>query len=192
MDIAEKMDKFKEDCLMQAKKEAEELEKEIIEQVENQVKDEMEPYNIRQEIKFNRAMKKIEKDYFASLYALESEKKQKIIKKQEELKEDFRLNLKEKIINFTKSQEYKDYLLDSIKKAVQNITENENEIILYITENDINLYGAIVKKEYPNVQIESIDNTFLGGCRCFNKSKKIFMDNTLSLAIEEQVKDRRW
>lgn len=101
MDKINKMlTKFKVDCIRSAERDASELQLKIKDEVDKLVNEELEPYNVKQEIKFNRSMKELEKEYYASYYAIDAEARQKIIQKQEELKEDFRNELQNKIIKF--------------------------------------------------------------------------------------------
>ena len=97
-----KLTKVRNDCMKNAQKDAEELLSKIKEKIDNQVLEELEPYNIMQEIKFNREMKNIEKEYHANYYLLETELKNKIIQKQEEIRQDFRNELEHRIINFVR------------------------------------------------------------------------------------------
>ena len=97
-----KLTKLKNDCMKNAQNDAEELLNKIKEQIDNQVSDELEPYNVKQEIRFNREMKNIEKEYHANYYLLESEMKNKIIQKQEEIKIDFKKELEKRIISFVR------------------------------------------------------------------------------------------
>ena len=69
---------------------------------------------------------------------------------------------------------------------------NLKDVSLYITKQDEQKYKSKIKECYPKIKINTIDNSYIGGCKCFSKDLNIFIDNTLKLSIEEQVENRRW
>ena len=80
-EIERKLLKFKEDCLKQAGQDADNLQLNIKEKIDAQVAEELKQYNEKQEIKFERELKKLEKDYYARRFALETDIKQKLLQK---------------------------------------------------------------------------------------------------------------
>ncbi len=188
--VNEKLAKFKYDCINQAKKDAEDLQLKIKEQIDSQVSEELKEYYEKQEIKFNRSLKNLEKEFHANCYLLETEAKQKVIQRQEEIKKDFKLSLKKKVEDFANGSEYEKYLfknIDSTMKKINADKTNLNNITLYLTDRDKNKFQDRLSKIYQGIIIEIIDDENIGGCRCFNREANIFIDNTLKLGIEEQV-----
>lgn len=71
-------------------------------------------------------------------------------------------------------------------------TENTEEISIFLTKKDKTKHGKKLQEIYPYIKIDTIDDECLGGCKCYYKKMNIFIDNTLKLAIDEQVENRRW
>ena len=90
-EIEKKFAKFKEDCFKQAEQDADNLQLKIKEQIDAQVLEELKQYIEKQEVKFEREMNKIEKDYYAQRFSLETEVKQKLIDKEKEIQEKYKL-----------------------------------------------------------------------------------------------------
>ena len=93
------------------------------------------------------------------------------------------------------NKEYEDFLIKNIESALSKIgieDNNLNEIYVYITKQDEEKYINIIKEYYPKIEVKPIDNSYIGGCKCFSKELNIFVDNTLKLSIDEQVENRRW
>ena len=193
-EIEKKFAKFKEDCFKQAEQDADNLQLKIKEQIDAQVLEELKQYNEKQEVKFEREMNKIEKDYYAQRFSLETEVKQKLIDKEKEIQEKYKLELENMIKAFIESKEYEKYLKKNIEKSLEQMQEEKDSkgIIIYLTKNDKKEYSENLKKEYPNIKIELMEEENLGGSQCYCKKKNIFIDNTLKLAVKEQVEDKRW
>ena len=193
-EIEKKFAKFKEDCFKQAEQEADNLQLKIKEQIDAQVLEELKQYNEKQEVKFEREMNKIEKDYYAQRFSLETEVKQKLIDKEKEIQEKYKLELENMIKTFINSKDYEKYLKKNIEKSLEQIQEKKDSkgIVIYLTKNDKKEYSENLKKEYPNIKIELMEEENLGGSQCYCKKKNIFIDNTLKLAVQEQVEDKRW
>ena len=193
-EIEKKFAKFKEDCFKQAEQDADNLQLKIKEQIDAQVLEELKQYNEKQEVKFEREMNKIEKDYYAQRFSLETEVKQKLIDKEKEIQEKYKLELENMIKTFINSRDYEKYLKKNIEKSLEQIQEKKDSkgIVIYLTKNDKKEYSENLKKEYPNIKIELMEEENLGGSQCYCKKKNIFIDNTLKLAVQEQVEDKRW
>ena len=144
--------------------------------------------------RFEREMNKIEKDYYAQRFSLETEVKQKLIDKEKEIQEKYKLELENMIKTFINSKDYEKYLKKNIEKSLEQIQEKKDSkgIVIYLTKNDKKEYSENLKKEYPNIKIELMEEENLGGSQCYCKKKNIFIDNTLKLAVQEQVEDKRW
>lgn len=191
----EKLTKFKIDCLKQASREAADLQLQIKEQVDKLVSEEIDPYNHRQELKFKRKMTNLENEFHTNCYVVDSEAKQTLIRKQKEIKNDFKTKLQRKTQDFVETPDYEEYLFNNINRTLNKMGEdklNTEDICIYLTLADRERFENKVMEKYKNVKIETIDESYLGGCKCLNSKLNIFIDNTLKLSIEEQVEDRRW
>ena len=112
---------------------------------------------------------------------------------QEEITEDFKKELENKIIQFVSSEKYRDFLMKNILFTIKNMEEsNMDNIHLFITNNDIANYGELIKDKIKLSKIEVMDDENLGGCQILNKKSKVMIDNTLKLAINEQIENIVW
>lgn len=193
-EIEKKLQCFKEDCLKQAGQDADNLQLNIKEKIDAQVAEELNQYNEKQEVKFEKELKKLEKDYYARCYALETEVRQKLLEKEQEIQAEYRLELENMLKLFVKNEAYEEFLIKNIEKSLAKIQESKDAkgIVIYITKEDKKKYSEKFKEVYPNIKIELMDEENLGGSQCYCKKKNMFIDNTLKLAVIEQVADKRW
>ena len=137
-EIERKLLKFKEDCLKQAGQDADNLQLNIKEKIDAQVAEELKQYNEKQEIKFERELKKLEKDYYARRFALETDIKQKLLQKEQEIQENYKIELENMLKLFVKSEEYEEFLIKNIEKSLAKVQEDKEAkgLVIYLTKED--------------------------------------------------------
>ena len=79
-DIKSKLEDLRNDCITQAKNEANEMNNNIDKKIENDIKEQIDEYSKKQEIRFNREIKGLEKQYNTKRYELEKIAKMDLIK----------------------------------------------------------------------------------------------------------------
>lgn len=115
------------------------------------------------------------------------ENRERLLSIREELLEDLLVSLKEKALEFVKSENYEEYLLSKLKKAIDNTTDFN--IILTILPEDIKKYGKAIKKLTRDIQVDiEIDEAspnIIGGFIISDKDKTYNLDSTFKTIIEE-------
>lgn len=101
-------------------------------------------------------------------------------------------HLSERVIKYTQTEEYKDYLENLVKDCKEIVKEDE-AFILYLTQKDSESYGDLLKELFEQngvkkeaMQIEVKDNTMLGGFILKGATKNIRLDLSLESLMEEQ------
>lgn len=185
--IKSKLEDLRNDCIMQAKNEANEMNNDIDEKIENDIKEKLDEYSKKQEIRFNREIKGIEKQYNTRRYELEKIAKMDLLKRQQEIKMDLINSVAKNMSMFVKSEEYFNYLIKNINNAIDKIGKNKDNITIYITNYDSNRYSKILSSKFNNYNIKTISDDNIGGCKCIDVDSNIIVDNTISLLIRERI-----
>lgn len=187
--IKSKLEDLRNDCIMQAKNEANEMNNDIDEKIENDIKEKLDEYSKKQEIRFNREIKGIEKQYNTRRYELEKIAKMDLLKRQQEIKMDLINSVAKNMSMFVKNEEYFNYLIKNINNAIDKIGKNKDNITIYITNYDSNRYSKILSSKFNNYNIKTISDDNIGGCKCIDVDSNIIVDNTISLLIRERIEE---
>lgn len=187
--IKSKLEDLRNDCIMQAKNEANEMNNDIDEKIENDIKEKLDEYSKKQEIRFNREIKGIEKQYNTRRYELEKIAKMDLLERQQEIKMDLINSVAKNMSMFVKSEEYFNYLIKNINNAIDKIGKNKDNITIYITNYDSNRYSKILSSKFNNYNIKTISDDNIGGCKCIDVDSNIIVDNTISLLIRERIEE---
>ncbi|MBE6082382.1 MULTISPECIES: V-type ATP synthase subunit E [Tissierellales] len=115
-----------------------------------------------------------------------SQEKNKILKVKKELLEDLMIEIEDKAEKFAASPEYKNYLLDELKKIAGSA--KDREIYIYVSKRDKDIYGDIImdifRKNNKEVLISPWTENKIGGFLLFNKERTYLLDFTLKTKIE--------
>lgn len=188
-EIKSKLEELRNDCIMQAKNEASEMNDEIDKKIENDIKEQLDEYSKKQEIRFDREIKGLEKQYNTKRYELEKIAKMDLIKRQQEIKMDLINSVEENMRIFVQSEEYLNYLIKNINNSLSKIGKKCDNIIIYITNYDSSRYSKILSDNFKEYNIETISDDNIGGCKCLDKSSNIIINNTISLLIRERIEE---
>ena len=109
------------------------------------------------------------------------ENKKLIIEKRKELISRMYENVRKKILEFTKTTDYENWIVKQIL-AAKELLMGEN-IVVYISEKDSALKDTIAQK--ANVKVEIDEDIFLGGCKTVNLDRRTLVDDTLQKRLEE-------
>ncbi len=105
-----------------------------------------------------------------------------IFHKRDEITKDVFSKVVKKVEAFTKSDDYSDFLEQSVKNIVEAIGD---ETVIYIREEDekyIPRLSALCK------EIKTDTSITLGGCKGVNSARSLRADDTLERRLEEQKK----
>ena len=129
-------------------------------------------------------LKKIDKEKNEILSRTIMENRVKLLNKRREIIEQIFLKAVEKIVEFTKSDEYYDYLVKEIKEGLELIGEGEKTIFINYKDRDFQdrlnqLFGIEVELEAKNLDI-------IGGYKIHNKDTNSFLDNSFKKLLKNE------
>lgn len=112
----------------------------------------------------------------------------KLLLKRKEILEDLIASLKEKAINFTLTDEYKDAVIKSISEVLLKI--DDRDLIITITEEDRKKLESsifnLAKINNKNISISTVPKSnIIGGFIISDKEKTYNIDNSYKTIIEE-------
>lgn len=111
-----------------------------------------------------------------------SKMRKELIISRENMMLDVFKEVKEKIINFTKSDKYLDFLLNSTKKASE-VIKGAN-IVIQLKEDDMKFSDEIKKAMGVNCSFEIDKSNYLGGLKI--SSENMIIDDTFENRLSEQ------
>lgn len=121
-----------------------------------------------------------EKNNIISKAALEG--RQLLMKTREDIVNAVLDETRNKLREFVAGNGYYDFLAEQIKKSCEQA--GDGELVIYLASSDLSRFSSQLedlKKELPaSPAFYGIDEDIIGGCRVFNRSKNIIVDNTLS------------
>ena len=88
---------------------------------------------------------------------------------------------KEELIAFTKTPEYKDFMVNKAKKLSGDYMPHS---VIYVKEEDLGLADDL-KAAYGDAEVKAGDVT-IGGLMIENKENSIVLDETLEFALKNQ------
>ncbi len=186
MDIEKKLKNVEDNCINLAQKDADELKKATEKERDEKIADFISKYKEELEMKLNKEMANLNKNYNHSIFTLKKEGQIKV----ENFKKSKIRELKNKILDkyndYKNTEEYKYDLISRIKATMGKAGEGSRFEIM-VVENDYNNYIEMLKNEFVNIEIKQLSNDYIGGCIIFNKDKKMLIDNTIRTVLEEEL-----
>lgn len=104
-----------------------------------------------------------------------------LIEKREELIEQMHNAVNGRLINFTQSTEYLDWMIEQIKDAQNQL--KDKKVIVHICKADEKFTADIINK--LNVKVLIDDEITFGGCKIISEVKKMLVDSTLQKKLDE-------
>lgn len=125
------------------------------------------------------------RNYETSIIAKQTQEGQKkLFLKRAEMAEDIFNKAEKKLIDYTKTEEYKK-LLSQSAKAIADVIKNE-DCILYLNERDMN-YAELLGSVFGGKTEFVADNTVkIGGVKAYCKKMSIVADETLDSKLNAQ------
>ena len=112
------------------------------------------------------------------------ERTKKLIEKRDEYVKAVFDKAREELVAFTKSAEYKSFMIDKVKKATNEF--NYPNSIMYVSKTDLALEKDLIKAFGQDIQVEASDDILIGGFTIENKESSLVIDETLDFALENQ------
>ena len=140
----------------------------------------------------------LEKEKNTILTEAVNKSKQLLIKAREDMTAELYEEVKKLLVNFVTSDDYYNFLSESIKSGLQ--LTGDGEKIIYLKESDLLRFSKELdnllkdlndKNKYINCISYDVlkEDNVIGGCKIFNKTKEIIVDNTLIKRLEEAMED---
>ena len=114
MDVNEKLQQFGQSLEEISNKEYKQIEQEVDSEISTGIEEELKEYENKKQVNFEKTFQRIEKDYNKKVYNYEIQCKKEIIDEQKKLKENLKNEIRNKLIEFVKSDNYQDVLIKSI------------------------------------------------------------------------------
>lgn len=112
------------------------------------------------------------------------ERTKKLVAKREAYVAEIFKEAKEKINEFVSGNQYKDYLVDHVRKAGEEY--QMTGCVLYLRKDDM-IYQEDLKKAYGlDIDVQTADSIQLGGFMIENPETHVVVDETLDFALENQ------
>ncbi len=135
--------------------------------------------------KIKEQIKKISNKYVKLVAKSELESKRKVLLHREKITSMVMDNVKNSLVSFTESPEYKDYLTGLLKDEFSSV-KTISDITVFLSENDMKYSDDIKALFGKGLNVEKRDSIKLGGlCICYT-DKGIMKDKTLDSALVEQ------
>ncbi len=187
MNIEEKTKIFEASCQKLLQKEITQLNKNIDSEIEKQIKDEVEEYEQKEEVTYNKRLEKLEKDYNKQMYLMQMESKKEILEAKKEWQKDLKKEVENRVKNYVNTPEYETFLFARIDETIRKTTQTQN-CTLGITQQDYEKFASKIQEKYP-IKLYQIANSYLGGCVLEDKNAGIYIDNTLQNSMEERFEN---
>jgi vacuolar-type H+-ATPase subunit E/Vma4 len=108
--------------------------------------------------------------------------KKRVLKTRNEILESVMKDLRGKLIGFSKTDAYEDYLAGNLKECLKYA--GHSDIKIYVTPRDHEKYLGVLKKAAPGAHIAEDGDAMIGGCKIANNKRGIFVDNSFQKKIE--------
>ena len=186
-EISRKLEKIKNNCINTAKQENAELklendktEKELLEKMITE-------YELEVQKKFENEINKLNRDYNKNIFNYDMESRRKLTKFKDTLILYVHKILIERFVQFSGTEEYKEFLRNNVRQVLSKVNSNES-CTIFITNKDMEKYGNDLKNEF-GVEVQIIDDNYIGGCMLVNDSERVSIDNTLKNNISERMRN---
>ena len=115
--------------------------------------------------------------------ALRQESIRKLHTYRDEITESVFKKAEERLVEFTKSENYDTYLYECIKQLVGAV---DGKLTLFVRACDIEKAKEFVSQLSPESEVQASENIRIGGACAFNADETVFADNTLEESLEKQ------
>ena len=135
------------------------------------------------DLKLKQELEEIHSEASAEISETHTQRTKKLIAKRDEYVAEVFKAAREKLVAFTKSAEYKDYLLKKAKAAADN---DFADAVMLVRAEDMQ-YSEELKKAYgKTVEVKASDEITLGGFILENTADALVVNETLEFALENQ------
>ena len=134
--------------------------------------------------KIKEEIKSITSKYLKIVSKAELDSKRDILLYREEISKSVIENVKSRLIDFTASAEYKNYLIKVAKSEISNSAGEE--VIIYLSAGDMKYENDLCNSLGGNISVKNKNNIKIGGLSVYFKNSNILTDKTFDSALQEQ------
>lgn len=116
-----------------------------------------------------------------------AQKRAELTQRREEITEKIFAAARDKLVSFTQSSGYEEFLKKSAKEF-SHIFES-GEVVIYLREEDMRFKDAVAEAFGRACRVEPDASVSIGGCRCVSEDGALAADDTLATRLESQ---REW
>ena len=120
MDINQKLQRFGQSLEDASYKEYRQIQKKVDEEIKLSIEQEIKEYEEKKQVNYEKNVQRIEKDYNKKVFNYEINCKKQIIDEERKMKEMIKLAASNSLREFTKSEQYQEFLLNSIKERLRS------------------------------------------------------------------------
>lgn len=120
MDINQKLQRFGQSLEDASYKEYMQIQKKVDEEIKLSIEQEIKEYEEKKQVNYEKNVQRIEKDYNKKVFNYEINCKKQIIDEERKMKEMIKLEASNSLREFTKSEQYQEFLLNSIKERLRS------------------------------------------------------------------------
>lgn len=120
MDINQKLQHFGQSLEDASYKEYRQIQKKVDEEIKLGIEQEIKEYEEKKQVNYEKNVQRIEKDYNKKVFNYEINCKKQIIDEERKMKEKIKSEASNSLREFTKSEQYQEFLLNSIKERLRS------------------------------------------------------------------------
>lgn len=154
--------------------------KKLEEQADKQMKEEAKK---DAQLQMNQELSEISSVAATEISEIHSERTKKLIEIREGYVNTIFSEARDKLLAFTSSSEYKDFMIEKTKKAA---LIGLDHVVLYVSEKDLDLAKELEVVYGKTMLIEVSDEISIGGFIIENKAEKLVINESLDAALESQ------
>ena len=181
-----KLISFKETIFKDIEKKAEILIEEALKNKEEYLKKFEEKVLVNEQKELEEKTIELDSKYKHELTKKEFESKREILAYRNKLIEEIIENCERNLNNFSKTLEYETYLLEKVKKTINE--EKREKVIIKIREQDLK-FEAQIKSLNERIEIEIDKKNILGGFKLIDIKNSVEIDETFKTALNTIMQD---
>ena len=182
MTVEEKLQRFMNTCMEDARTRSSRMLDEYMEALENSFKEHQEEAERRADMQLKQETEKLEREINKKLAIEQIGIKRELGQKQEELKEKLFVELADMLEQFLETPEYQKLLEKQIAAAVEFAGEDPVTIYMDPADQDKRQRLAL---HHGTATVLISEYSFGGGCRAVIPSRHILIDNSFQTKLEE-------
>lgn len=181
MTTEEKLRHFQEICMTDARERSAKMLEEYSAALDKNYEEHMAEAEHRARMQINAQTEKLEREKNKKLSLGQLDLRREISRKQEELKDKLFVEVRDKLANFMRTEEYH-ALLEKQVQAAKEFAGDE-KMVVYMDPSDEDMARRIAL--HHNVTIKISEISFDGGIRAVVPEKHILIDNSFQTKLEE-------